>query len=83
MERFATCSAELEDPREANAWHDLHEILLIVPCAMLCGLSLKGAIVTADALNCQRTIAAKVGEKGSDYVLASGHGVLMAACRYL
>jgi hypothetical protein len=33
-------------------------------------LSLKGCIVTADALNCQRTIAAKVVEQGADYVLA-------------
>lgn len=33
-------------------------------------ISLKGRIVTADALNCQRTIAAKVIEKGGDYVLA-------------
>jgi predicted transposase YbfD/YdcC len=33
-------------------------------------LSLKGCIVTADALNCQRTIAAKVVERGGDYVLA-------------
>lgn len=34
---------------------------------MLC---LKGCIVTADALNCQRTIAASIVEKGGDYVLA-------------
>ena len=33
-------------------------------------LSLKGCIVTADVLNCQRTIAAKVTEQGGDYVLA-------------
>ena len=33
-------------------------------------LSLKGRIVTADALNCQRAIAAKVVAKGGDYVLA-------------
>jgi predicted transposase YbfD/YdcC len=33
-------------------------------------LSLKGCIVTADALNCQRAIVAKVVEKGADYVLA-------------
>src|SRR4051794_33041176 len=33
-------------------------------------LSLKGCIVTADALNCQRVIAAKVVEQGGDYVLA-------------
>lgn len=33
-------------------------------------LSLRGCIVTADALNCQRTIAAKVVAQGGDYVLA-------------
>ena len=33
-------------------------------------LSLKGRIVTADALNCQRVIAAKVVAQGGDYVLA-------------
>lgn len=190
MERFTACFAELEDPREDNARHDLHEILLIALCALLCGaedcsemaafgrakegflrqfltlrhgipshdtfsrvfrlldpvqfhacflrfmqdfaqtaqgviaidgktlrrsfdraaqksplhlvsawaagsrlllgqlateeksneitavpkllemLSLKGTIITADALNCQRSIAAKVVEKGGDYVLA-------------
>src|SRR5436309_12096141 len=34
---------------------------------MLC---LKGTIVTADALNCQREIAHKIVEKGGDYALA-------------
>ena len=33
-------------------------------------LALKGCIVTADALNCQRAIAAQVTERGGDYVLA-------------
>jgi hypothetical protein len=33
-------------------------------------LSLKSAIVTADALNCQRAIATQVVEQGGDYVLA-------------
>jgi DDE family transposase len=33
-------------------------------------ISLKRAIVTADALNCQHTIATRVVEKGGDYVLA-------------
>src|SRR3954468_14365797 len=33
-------------------------------------LSLKGCIVTADALNCQRLTAAQVVEQGGDYVLA-------------
>ena len=37
MERFAACFAELKDPREDNARHDLLEILLIALCAMLCG----------------------------------------------
>ncbi len=33
-------------------------------------LSLKDCIVTADARNCQRAIAAKVVEQGADYLLA-------------
>ena len=33
-------------------------------------IALKGAIVTTDALNCQRSIAARVIEQGGDYVLA-------------
>lgn len=33
-------------------------------------LSLKGTIVTTDALNCQREIARKIVEKGGDYALA-------------
>jgi predicted transposase YbfD/YdcC len=33
-------------------------------------LSLKGRIVTTDALNCQRDIARRIVEKGGDYVLA-------------
>jgi predicted transposase YbfD/YdcC len=33
-------------------------------------LSLKGRIVTADALDCQRVIAAQVVEQGGDYGLA-------------
>jgi predicted transposase YbfD/YdcC len=33
-------------------------------------LSLKGTIVTADALNCQREIARKIVHKGGDYALA-------------
>ena len=37
MERFVGCFAEREDPREDNARHDLHEILMIALCTMLCG----------------------------------------------
>jgi predicted transposase YbfD/YdcC len=33
-------------------------------------LSLKGAIVTADALNCQRAIASQIVDQGGDYALA-------------
>ena len=37
---------------------------------LLAMLSLKGAIVTADAINCQRAIAAEVVRQGGDYALA-------------
>ncbi len=37
---------------------------------LLALLALKGTIVTADALNCQRDIACQVVERGGDYVLA-------------
>jgi predicted transposase YbfD/YdcC len=38
--------------------------------ALLKMLSLKGTIVTADALNCQRAIAQQIVEQGGDYALA-------------
>ncbi len=37
---------------------------------LLAMLSLKGTIVTADALNCQRTIAQQIVDQGGDYALA-------------
>ena len=37
MDRFTACFAELDDPRDSNARHDLIEILIIAFCAMLCG----------------------------------------------
>lgn len=37
MEDFIACFSTLEDPREDNARHDLHEILMIALCTMLCG----------------------------------------------
>jgi len=37
MEGFAACFSELTDPRDDNARHDLHEILVIAFCTMLCG----------------------------------------------
>ena len=37
---------------------------------LLANLSLKGTIVTADALNCQRAIARQIVEQGGDYALA-------------
>jgi predicted transposase YbfD/YdcC len=37
---------------------------------LLAMLTLKGTIVTADALNCQRAIARQIGDQGGDYVLA-------------
>ena len=37
MEEFTACFEDLEDPRDDNARHDLHELLLIALCTMLCG----------------------------------------------
>ena len=37
MDEFEACFSDLEDPREANARHDLLEILVIALCTMLCG----------------------------------------------
>ena len=37
MDAFVACFDEITDPRDANARHDLHEILLIALCTMLCG----------------------------------------------
>jgi predicted transposase YbfD/YdcC len=34
---FTTCFADLDDPRDTNARHNLHELLLIALCAVLCG----------------------------------------------
>ena len=33
MEEFVACFAEIVDPRQNNARHDLHELLLIALCA--------------------------------------------------
>ena len=48
--------------------HEKNEIQDIPP--LLDMLYLKGAIVTLDAMGCQREIAAKICEKKADYVLA-------------
>src|SRR6202022_4314348 len=37
---------------------------------LLAILELRGAIVTIDAMGCQKEIAAKIRERGADYVLA-------------
>jgi hypothetical protein len=37
MENFSTCFGDVVDPRRDNARHDLHELLVIALCAMLCG----------------------------------------------
>jgi Transposase DDE domain len=45
---------------------------------LLAMLSLKGTIVTTDALNCQRAIAQQIVDQGGDYALAlkANHGSL-------
>ena len=37
MEEFVACFAEVVDPRQDNARHNLHEMLLIALCTVLCG----------------------------------------------
>jgi hypothetical protein len=37
MEEFIACFAEIIDPRQHNARHNLHEILMIALCTLLCG----------------------------------------------
>jgi hypothetical protein len=38
LEQFASCWEGLEDPRQGNArLHDLHELLVIALCCVLCG----------------------------------------------
>ena len=37
MEAFKAIFVDLQDPRDQNAWHELHEILFIAFAAVLCG----------------------------------------------
>ena len=37
MDSFFACFADLEDPRDDNARHDLLELLVIALCSVLCG----------------------------------------------
>jgi hypothetical protein len=37
MEEFIACFAEVVDPRQNNARHDLHELLVIALCTILTG----------------------------------------------
>ncbi|OYV41808.1 MAG: hypothetical protein B7Z75_14780 [Acidocella sp. 20-57-95] len=37
MEEFIACFSEVFDPRQENVRHNLHEVLLIALCTMLCG----------------------------------------------
>jgi hypothetical protein len=36
MEEFVACFAAVVDPRLDNVRHDLHEVLVIALCTMLC-----------------------------------------------
>ncbi len=37
MEAFKSIFVDIQDPRDQNAWHELHEILFIAFAAVLCG----------------------------------------------
>ena len=56
MEEFIACFSEISNEITA------------VP-KLLAMLSLKGCIVTADAMSCQRAICAQIVEQGGDYAI--------------
>lgn len=37
MEEFIACFSEVSDPRQENVRHNLHEVLMIALCTLLCG----------------------------------------------
>ena len=37
MEEFIACFSEISDPPQENVRHNLHEVLMIALCTMLCG----------------------------------------------
>jgi len=37
MEDFIACYSEVSDPRQENVRHNLHEVLIIALCTLLCG----------------------------------------------
>src|SRR6202021_1767007 len=76
------CTWSVPPPSQGQAWgceqrmvlgqiatDDKSNEITAVP-KLLAMLSLKGAIVTTDALNCQRDIAQQIKDQGGDYVLA-------------
>jgi hypothetical protein len=74
MENPLQYFSELKGPRVARTReHLLEEILLMTIAAipqLLQALELSGAVVTIDAIGCQKSIASQIVEKGAGYVLA-------------
>ncbi len=74
LDEFAAWWEGLEDQRTGNVLAQIatdtkSNEITAVP-RLLEMLSLKGSIVTTDALNFQRAIAQKIIDKGGDYALA-------------
>jgi predicted transposase YbfD/YdcC len=65
MERFADCFSEVEDPRGANALHDVTELLFIALLATLCGAT----------SCCDMALFARTKEELLRSVLELKHGV--------
>ena len=79
MGEFVSCFAEVADPRRGNARHNLHEMLLIALCTMLCGgedcsdMELFGQAkepFLRQFLRLRHGISSQGGQRGADYVLA-------------
>ena len=62
---YASCSGITLFGKEVD---EKKNEISVIPEAIDC-LDIKGAIVTIDAMGCQRSIAAKIKDKGADYVL--------------
>src|SRR4051812_5011502 len=73
MEEFVACFAEVVDPRQDNARHNLHELLLIALCTILTGGKDLGSSGRRNTLREEVAMAMAIRKRRSD---RSGRGAL-------
>src|SRR3954463_6284437 len=76
MEEFVACFAEVVDPRQDNARHNLHELLLIALCTILTGGKDLGSRGRRNTLS--EEVAMAIRKRRSDW---AGRGALPAPGR--